>query len=115
MLHFFFLGGRGAPSTVPQSLELFVETRILAEMKIENREKKIFRGGKKSTSILFSMKIKMMDLQMQIEDTQLIFVMNFSVLDFFKFASRMPQTAQILVSTFKILRTPLEISSFFFH
>ena len=28
--------------------------------------------------------------------------MNFSVLDFFEFASRMPQTAQILVSTFKI-------------
>ena len=30
--------------------------------------------------------------------------MNFSVLYFFKFASRMPQTAQILVSTFKIFR-----------
>ena len=28
---------------------------------------------------------------MQIEGTRLIFVMNFSVLDFFKFASRMPQ------------------------
>ena len=27
--------------------------------------------------------------------------MNISVLDFFKFASRMPQIAQILVSTFK--------------
>ena len=45
--------------------------------------------------------------------------MNFSVLDFFEFASRMPQTAQILVSTFKIFqgacpRTPLDISSFFF-
>ena len=34
---------------------------------------------------------------MQIEGTKLIFVMNFSVLDFFKFASRMPQ----IVSTFK--------------
>ena len=28
--------------------------------------------------------------------------MKFSVLDFFKFASRMPQIAQILVSTFTI-------------
>ena len=28
---------------------------------------------------------------MQIEGTKLIFIMNFSVLDFFKFASRMPQ------------------------
>ena len=28
--------------------------------------------------------------------------MNFSVLDFFKYASRMPQTVQIFVSTFKI-------------
>ena len=38
---------------------------------------------------------------MQIEGTKLIFVMNFSVLDFFKFAPRMPRIAQILVSTFK--------------
>ena len=36
---------------------------------------------------------------MQIE---LIFIINISVLDFFKFASRMPLIAQILVSTFKI-------------
>ena len=35
---------------------------------------------------------------------KLIFIMNFSVLDFFKFASRMPQTAQIFVWTFKIFR-----------
>ena len=41
----------------------------------------------------------MMDLWMQIEGTKLIFITNFSVLDFFKFASRMPQIAQILVST----------------
>ena len=47
------------------------------------------------------MKIKMMDLWMQIEGRKLISIMNFSVLDFFKFASRMPQIAQILVSTFK--------------
>ena len=38
---------------------------------------------------------------MQIEGRDLIFIMNFSVLEFFKFASRMPQIAQILVSTFK--------------
>ena len=41
---------------------------------------------------------------MQTEDMKLIFVMNFSVLDFFKFASRMPQIAQILVMTFKIFQ-----------
>ena len=41
---------------------------------------------------------------MQIEVRKLIFIMNFSVLDFFKFASRMPQTAQIFVWTFKIFR-----------
>ena len=46
------------------------------------------------------MKIKMIDLWMQIEVRKLIFIMNFSVLDFFEVASRMPQTAQILVSTF---------------
>ena len=62
---------------------------------------------------------------MQIEGTKLIFIINISVQDFFKFASRMPQIAQILVSTVKIFwgggggggpcpRTPLEISSFFF-
>ena len=41
---------------------------------------------------------------MQIEGKKLIFIMNFSVLDFFKFASRMPQIAQILVFTFKIFQ-----------
>ena len=41
---------------------------------------------------------------MQIEGTKLIFIINISVLDFFKFASRIPQIAQILVSTFKIFR-----------
>ena len=48
------------------------------------------------------MKMKMMDLCMQVEGRKLIFIMNFSVLDFFKFASRMPQIAQILLLTFKI-------------
>ena len=38
----------------------------------------------------------------QIEGTKLIFIMNFSVLDFFKFASRVLQIAQILVWTSKI-------------
>ena len=41
---------------------------------------------------------------MQIEGTKLIFIMNISVLYFIKFASRMPQIAQILVSTFKIFQ-----------
>ena len=82
-----------------QSLEFVAETRILAEMKIENCGKRYFHGKKidKDTDF-FSMKIKMMDLWMQIEGTKLIFIMNFSVLDFFKFASRMPNIAQILVS-----------------
>ena len=57
---------------------------------------------KKNPSILFSMKIKMMDLWMQTEGTKLKIIMNFSVLNLFKFASRMPQIAQILISTFKI-------------
>ena len=71
----------------------------------ENRKswKRIFSVGKKSISILFfPVKIKMIGLWMLIEVWKLIFVINFSVLDFFKFTSRMPQTAQILVSTFKI-------------
>ena len=63
---------------------------------------------------------------MQIEGAKLILIMNFIVLDFFKFASRMSQIAQVkLVSTFNIFEgggeggggmpwTPLEISSFFF-
>ena len=51
------------------------------------------------------MKSKMIDLCMQIAATKLIFIMDFSVLDFFRFTSRMPQIAQIkLVSTFKIFR-----------
>ena len=50
------------------------------------------------------MKIKVMDLWMQTEGTQLIFVMNCSMLHFFKFASRMSQIAQILVLAFKIFR-----------
>ena len=41
----------------------------------------------------------MMDLW--ITECKLIFIMNISVLDFFKFSTRMPQ---ILVSTFKILQ-----------
>ena len=39
---------------------------------------------------------------MQIEGTKLIFIINISVLDLIKLASRMPQIAQILVSTFNI-------------
>ena len=47
------------------------------------------------------MKIKMIDPWMQTEGTKLILVMNFSVLDFFKFASRMSQIAQILALDFQ--------------
>ena len=51
------------------------------------------------------MKIKMMDLWMQIEGIKLIFMRNFSVLDFFRFASRIPLIAQIkLVLTLQIFR-----------
>ena len=92
------------------------------KVKIENRGKKYFLWGKKSTSIPFSMKIKTMDLWMQIEGTKLIFInslMNFSLLYFFQFAPRMPQIAQILVSTFKIFQGrvppgPLRKFLFFF-
>ena len=62
------------------------------------------------------MKIKTMDLWMQIKGKKLIFIMNFSILDLFNFASRMPQIAQISVSSLKFSRecqTPVEISSFF--
>ena len=85
-----------------QSLEFVLETRTLAEMKIKNRGTKYFPWEKIDKHTFFSMKIKMMDLWMQIPGRKLIFTMIFSVLDFFKFASRMPQIAQILVSTFKI-------------
>ena len=44
-----------------QSLEFVMETRIIVEMEIENHGK-IFFPWKKSASILFSVKIKMMDL-----------------------------------------------------
>ena len=52
---------------------------------------------------------------MQIEVRKLIFITNFSVLDFFKFASRMPQTAQILVSAFKFFRgsMPPDLPTYF--
>ena len=51
---------------------------------------------------------------MQIEGIKLVFIMYFSVPDFFKFASRMLQIAQILISTFKIFPTPLRNFLFFF-
>ena len=50
------------------------------------------------------MKIRMIDLWLQLEGTKLIYTMNFSVLDFFIFASRMLQIAQILVLTFNIFQ-----------
>ena len=39
---------------------------------------------------------------MQVDGTKWIFIIHFTVPCFFKFASRMPQIAQILVFTFKI-------------
>ena len=68
--------------------------------------KKNFSVGEKNRQAYFSsMNIEMMDLWMLIEGTKLIFIMNFSVVDFFKFASRMPQIACVkLVSTFKIFQ-----------
>ena len=86
-----------------QSLESSQKRRFSRKWKSKIVEKYFFRG-KNWQAYFFPMKIKMMDLWMQIEGTKLIFVMNFSVLDFFKFASRMPQIAQILVSTFKIFQ-----------
>ena len=95
-------------SSWEQSLEFIAEMRILAEMKIENRGTKYFPWKPPPPpppqAYLFSVKIKMVDLWMQFEGSKLIIIVNFSVLDFFKFAFRMPQIAQILVSTFKIFR-----------
>ena len=59
---------------------------------------KIYSVGKKIDK-QFSVKIKICEYKMV---QKLIFIMNFSVLDFFKFAFRMPQIAQILVTNFKI-------------
>ena len=95
------------------------------EMKVENRGKIFFLWKKINKHTFFLMKIKMMDLSTQIEGIKLIFVMNCSALHFFRFASRMPQIAHILVSTCKIFRRggregegmpldPLQISSLFF-
>ena len=86
-----------------QSLEFIAETRILSEMKIENNGKKYFLWGEKSTTILFFCLFLLRTARrcQQIEDTKLIFIMNFSVPDFFKFASRMPQFAQIFSLNFQ--------------
>ena len=70
--------------------------------KRRSRKRYIFREKKIDKHSFFYMKFKMMDLWMQIEGTKLIFIMDFSVLHFFKYASRMPQIAQILVSNFNI-------------
>ena len=58
--------------------------------------------GKKSTNILFLLKQPVCVDKLKVRKT--IVIINFSVLDFFKFVSRMPQIAQILVSTFKIFQ-----------
>ena len=70
-----------------QSLEFIRVTRILAETKMENRGKSIFSVEKINKHFFFfPMKIKMMDLWTQVEGTKPILALNFSVLDFFKFA-----------------------------
>ena len=82
----------------------------------------IFSVGKKIYKYkhtFFSMKLRWWICECKLRVQNWIFIMNFSVLDFFKFTSRMPQIAHILVSTFKIVwggipLDPLEISSFFF-
>ena len=74
---------------------------FLRKWKSKITEKCTFHGKKIDKHTFCSMKIKMMDVWMQSEGTKLIFVMNFSVLDFLKFTSRMPQIAQILVWTFQ--------------
>ena len=52
---------------VSQSREFVAEMRIRAEMKIENRWTKYFLWEKNWQAYFFSMKIKVMDLWMQIE------------------------------------------------
>ena len=93
-----FMGQRQAERGGQSSAVLFIiphKTWIISEPGTHRRNEdprgnenriswnKIFSVGKKSTSILFfSMKVKIIDLWLQIEGTKLIFVMNFSVLDF---------------------------------
>ena len=72
--------------------------------KLKIAEQNIFCGEKNRQAYFFFLWKLRWWIWMQIEGRKLIFSMNFSVLDFFKFASRMPQTAQILVSTFNIFQ-----------
>ena len=80
--------------------------RFSQKWKSKIAEQNTFCGEEINKHTFFSMKIKMMGLWMQIEGRKLIFIMNFSVLDFFKFASRMPQFAQSF---------SLDLSNFFFQ
>ena len=59
------------------------------------------------------MKIKMMDLWIQIEGRKLIFIMNFSVLDFFKFVSQNASNCTDFSLDFHNFSRG-DISSFFF-
>ena len=85
---------------------MFLEVLLLAEPGIrrgnENRKslEKVFSMGKKPKYTFFKQTVAVDKYRY----TKAIFFMNLSVLDFFKFASRMPQIVQILVSTFKIFR-----------
>ena len=113
---YFGVGGSGKgysslPLPPPLSLSLSVSTHTHTDTVGEMGNVKFltivvrkcvefWRGG----GGIFLMKIKMVGLWLQIKGTKLIFIVNISVLDFYKFASRMPQIAQILVSTFKIFQ-----------
>ena len=101
-----------------QSLDSSRKWGFSRKWKLKIVEKKFRLGEKINKHTFFPMKIKMMDLWMQIEGRKLIFNMNFIVLDFFRFASRMPQgqTIQILVLTFKICRgnMPQDPPTYFF-
>ena len=108
----------GVPREAPHAMELnraWNSSRkqgFSRKLKSKISEKRYFPWKKIDKHTFFSMKIKMMDLWIQIEGTELMFIVNFSVLCAF----RMPQIVQSLVSTFRVVRRgyPLEISSFFF-
>ena len=59
-----------------QSLEFVAEMTILTAMKIGNPGKIYFLLGKIGKHTSFAMKIKMIDLWIQIEGTKLIFVIS---------------------------------------
>ena len=86
-----------------QSLEFVVEMRILTEMKIENRGKINVPVGKKinrHTFFLWKFRWWICECKLKVQNWYLSWILVCYI--FFKFASRMPQIAQILISTFNI-------------